>query len=79
MKAGAERRLADLSNLGIVGLNMHHTDWNGGLVTLAHRFNRIAFAWDVQFEYQLTTTLRMGIDGLYSDWVDRMVDAARVL
>jgi glycerophosphoryl diester phosphodiesterase len=58
---------------------MHHTDWNGGLVTLAHRFNRLALAWDAQFEYQLTTTLLMGIDGLYSDWVDRMVDAARVL
>ena len=79
MKTGPERRLADLSNLGVVGLNMHHTDWNGGLVTLAHRFNRLAFAWDAQFEYQLTTTLLMGIDGLYSDWVDRMVDAARVL
>lgn len=79
MKAGPERRLADLSDLGVVGLNMHHTDWNGGLVALAHRFNRLAFAWDAQFEYQLTTTLRMGVDGLYSDWVDRMVDAARVL
>ena len=79
MKTGPERRLADLSNLGVVGLNMHHTDWNGGLVTLAHRFNRLAFAWDAQFEYQLTTTLLMGVDGLYSDWVDRMVDAARVL
>jgi len=79
MKTGPERRLADLTNLGVVGLNMHHTDWNGGLVTLAHRFNRLAFAWDAQFEYQLTTTLLMGIDGLYSDWVDRMVDAARVL
>ena len=79
MKAGPERRLADLSDLGVVGLNMHHTDWNGGLVALAHRFNRLAFAWDVQFEHQLTTSLRMGVDGLYSDWVDRMVDAARVL
>lgn len=79
MKTGPERRLADLSNLGVAGLNMHHTDWNGGLVTLAHRFNRLALAWDAQFEYQLTTTLLMGIDGLYSDWVDRMVDAARVL
>lgn len=79
MKTGPERRLADLSNLGVVGLNMHHTDWNGGLVTLAHRFNRLALAWDAQFEYQLTTTLLMGIDGLYSDWVDHMVDAARVL
>ena len=78
MKEGPERRLAKLSELGVVGLNMHHSDWNGGLVTLAHRFDRLAFGWDAQFDYALSTLLRMGIDGVYSDWVDRMVDAARV-
>ena len=77
MKEGPERRLATLAELGVRALNMHHTDWNGGLVTLAHRFERYAFAWDAQFDYSLTTLLRMGIDGVYSDWVDRMVDAAR--
>lgn len=77
MKEGPERRLATLAELGVRGLNMHHTDWNGGLVTLAHRFERYAFAWDAQFDYTLTTLLRMGVDGVYSDWVDRMVDAAR--
>jgi len=56
---------------------MHHSDWNGGLVTLAHRFERLAFAWDAQFEHTLTDLLRMGADAVYSDWVDRMVDAAR--
>jgi glycerophosphoryl diester phosphodiesterase len=25
----------------------------------------------------LTALLRMGVDAVYSDWVDRMVDAAR--
>ena len=77
LKNGPERRLAQLKELGVTALNMHHSDWNGGLVTLAHRFERLAFAWDVQFEHQLTTTVRMGIDGVYSDWVDRMVDVAR--
>jgi len=77
MREGPERRLATLAELGVRGLNMHHTDWNGGLVTLAHRFERYAFAWDAQFDYSLTTMLRMGVDGVYSDWVDRMVDAAR--
>jgi len=77
MKHGPERRFAQLSELGVCAANMHHTDWNGGLVTLAHRFKRLAFAWDVQFDHQLTTSLRMGIDGVFSDWVDRMVDAAR--
>lgn len=77
MKHGPERRLAQLADLGVRALNMHHSDWNGGLVTLAHRFDRLAFGWDAQFDHTLTLLLRMGIDGIYSDWVDRMVDAAR--
>ena len=77
IKEGPERRLAKLSEMGVVALNMHHSDWNGGLVTLAHRFERLAFGWDAQFDYALTNVLRMGIDGVFSDWVDRMVDAAR--
>lgn len=76
MKHGPERRLAQLHEIGVTALNMHHSDWNGGLVTLAHRFERLAFAWDAQFEHQLSGLLRMGIDGIFSDWVDRMVDAA---
>lgn len=76
MKDGPERRLSALTSLGVVALNMHHSDWNGGLVTLAHRFGRLAFAWDAQFDHTLTQLLRMGVDAVYSDWVDRMVDAA---
>ena len=52
-------------------------DWNGGLVALFHRFDRTAFAWDLQFEHALSAALRMGCDGIYSDWVDRMVAAYR--
>ena len=77
IKEGPERRIATLASLGVTALNMHHTDWNGGLVTLAHRFERLAFAWDAQFETALTSLLRMGVDAVFSDWVDRMVDAAR--
>lgn len=78
MKDGPERRLARLSEIGVRALNMHHSDWNGGLVALAHRFERLAFAWDAQFEHSLATLMLMGIDGVYSDWVDRMTDAARI-
>lgn len=75
IKEGPERRAATLADAGIDGVNLHHTDWNGGLTTLFHRFERTAFAWDVQFEEQLRPLLRMGIDGVYSDHVDTMVDA----
>jgi glycerophosphoryl diester phosphodiesterase len=77
MKEGPERRAANLAGLGIDAVNLHHTDWNGGLTTLFHRFRRICFGWDMQFEHQLRPALRMGIDGVFSDHVDVMVDAFR--
>jgi glycerophosphoryl diester phosphodiesterase len=75
LREGPERRAADLAAEGIDAINMHHTDWNGGLVALFHRFRRVAFGWDMQHDYVLQNALRMGLDGVYSDWVDRMVDA----
>ena len=73
--AFAERRAARLAELGIDGINLRRTDWNGGLVALFHRFERTAFAWDLQHEHLLRPMLRMGIDAVYSDYVDRMVSA----
>jgi glycerophosphoryl diester phosphodiesterase len=73
IKEGPERRAATLLNEGIDAINMHHSDWNGGLVTLFHRFNRYSIAWDAQEEHVLTPLFRMGIDGVHSDHVDRMV------
>lgn len=72
---GVERRAARLQELGIDALNLHHSDWSGGLTTLVHRFSVLAFGWDAQFARTLHELLRMGIDGLFSDHVDRMVDA----
>ena len=73
---GPERRAARLAQLGIDGINLRGPDWNGGLVTLFHRFELTAFSWDLQHEHVLVDALRMGIDGVYSDHVDRMSDAA---
>ena len=75
LREGPERRAATLSTRGIDAINLHHTDWNGGLATLFHRFNRVCFGWDMQFEHVLRPALRMGLDGVFSDHVDRMVDA----
>jgi glycerophosphoryl diester phosphodiesterase len=75
LREGPERRAATLSTRGIDAINLHHSDWNGGLATLFHRFNRVCFGWDMQFEHVLRPALRMGIDGVFSDHVDRMVDA----
>lgn len=75
LRNGPERLAAQLQPLGIDAVNLHHSDWTGGLVTLFHRFKRLAFGWDAQHPRILDALLTMGIDGLYSDHVDRMVDA----
>jgi glycerophosphoryl diester phosphodiesterase len=77
IREGPERRAATLADAGVDAINLHHTDWTGGLTTLFHRFERLTLAWDAQHERVLLDLLRMGIDGLYSDWVDRMTDAFR--
>lgn len=68
-----EAHAARLSALGVDAMNMHHTDWNAGLVTLFHRFEVKAFAWDAQHVRNLRTMLDFGVDAVYSDRVDRMV------
>jgi glycerophosphoryl diester phosphodiesterase len=75
IKGTPERRAEYLARHGIDGINLHRTDWSGGLVALFHRFGLVAFGWDMQHEHELRPALRMGIDAVYSDHVDVMVDA----
>jgi glycerophosphoryl diester phosphodiesterase len=77
MRQGPERRAAQLASAGIDAVNLHHTDWTGGLTTLFHRFGRLAFGWDAQHDRVLRGLVAIGIDGVYSDHVDRMVEAVR--
>lgn len=75
LRHGPERHGAELAEAGISCINMRQPDWTGGLVTLFHRFNIHCFAWDVQLDRTLAEVLDMGVDGLYSDHVDRMMAA----
>jgi glycerophosphoryl diester phosphodiesterase len=75
MRDGPERRAAQLRDAGIDAVNLHHSEWTGGLTTLFHRFERLAFGWDAQFERTLDAVLDVGIDAVYSDHVDRMMAA----
>jgi glycerophosphoryl diester phosphodiesterase len=77
IKEGPERRAATLAQVGIDAVNLHNSQWTGGLTTLFHRFEVLAFGWDAQLPRELDELLDMGIDGVYSDHVDRMTDAVR--
>jgi glycerophosphoryl diester phosphodiesterase len=68
-----ERHAANLAERGVEVVNMHRSDWTAGLVGLFHRFNVLAFAWDVQEVRHLRDMLAMGVDAVYSDHVARMV------
>lgn len=73
LKDGPERHAARLAEAGIDAINMHHSDWTGGLTTLFHKFGLLCLAWDAQYERVLDETFDLGIDGIFSDHVDRMM------
>jgi glycerophosphoryl diester phosphodiesterase len=75
IKEGPERRAADLAAAGVDAVNMHASDWTGGLSALFHRFELFCFGWDAQVPRVLAELLGLGLDGVYSDHVDRMMDA----
>ena len=75
IQEGPERRAAALREAGIDALNLHHSDWSGGLITLLHRFGRYALGWDAQFDRVLDGLLDAGIDGVFSDHTDTMMAA----
>ena len=74
LKKGPEMHAAHMRHLGVEVMNMHHTDWNGGLVALFQRFDLQCFAWDCQFARNIRDMAKIGINGIFSDWPDRFYD-----
>jgi glycerophosphoryl diester phosphodiesterase len=75
MPEGTEPRAAALARSGVDAVNLHHTEWTGGLTALFHRFGVLCFGWDAQHDRTLDNLLDAGVDAVYSDHVDRMVEA----
>lgn len=71
-----EPHAARLRELRVDAVNLHQSEWTGGMVALYHRFRRITFGWDAQHERVVRALLATGIDGVFSDHVDRMVEVA---
>lgn len=75
MAEGLGARVAALSAAGLDALNMHRSQWTDDAVHEVHAVGLAAFGWDAQTPEQLSLLVSAGIDGLYSDHVDRMVAA----
>lgn len=68
-----ERHAYNIGGIGLDAMNMHHSEWSAGLVSLFHRFDVRAFAWDTQEVRHIRAVLKMDIDAIYCDRPDRMV------
>ena len=68
-----ERHAFDLQQAGVDVMNFRHVEWTEGLVAMFHRFDVLAFAWDVQEVRHLRMMTAIGVDGLYCDRPERMV------
>lgn len=69
---GPERRAAKLRSYGIDAVNLRNIDWTGGLATMFHRFGRYGFGWDAQQPREIASLIDIGLDGIFSDHVDRL-------
>ncbi|MCB0973458.1 MAG: glycerophosphodiester phosphodiesterase [Actinobacteria bacterium] len=73
IESDLERTASNLATHGIDAINLPASEWNKGIVAMFHRFGILAFGWDAQEERQIRRALSIGLDGIYSDWVDRLV------
>jgi glycerophosphoryl diester phosphodiesterase len=64
---------------GLDAINLRADQWSPPLVAALHDAGLLAFGWDAQRRSTLDRLLTAGIDGLYSDYVPRMMEAIAVL
>ncbi|SVB77392.1 uncharacterized protein METZ01_LOCUS230246 [marine metagenome] len=69
-----ERHAVELASAGIDGVNLPEAEWSAGLVKLFRRFGLACLGWDAQHRRQIDRLMALGLDGIYGDHVDRLVD-----
>ena len=77
MKEGLGARVSALSAAGLDALNLHRSQWSADAVREVHAVGLRAFGWDAQTAAELAELVAVGVDGVYSDHVERMVAALR--
>jgi glycerophosphoryl diester phosphodiesterase len=75
LTGGLETQLSVLRDAGVDALNLHRRDWTAPRVDATHRAGLRAFGWDAQSGAEITRLLGLGLDGVFSDHVDRLMAA----
>ncbi len=74
-----ERHAVELVAAGIDAINLPEAEWSRGLVALFSRLGLRCLGWDAQHQRQIHRLLRMGLDGIYGDHVDRLVEGIQTM
>ncbi len=77
MRTAPPERAERMAALGIDALNLHWSDWSESLAAEFRSRDRRLLAWDAQDEPSLARALALGVDGVFSDHVARMMRAIR--
>lgn len=77
MREGLAGRAAALRDASIEAINLHRSQWDPVVLGEVHAAGLLAFAWDAQSESEIARLLDLGVDGLYSDHVGRLMGAIR--
>jgi glycerophosphoryl diester phosphodiesterase len=67
--------LGDAVGAKVEAVNARWMWWNRGIVREVHDLGMLAFAYDAQRSSSLERTVRLGLDGVFSDHVGRMLAA----
>jgi glycerophosphoryl diester phosphodiesterase len=67
--------LAEARDHGADAVNARWMWWTSQIVAEVHRLGMLAFGYDAQRRVSLDRSLRIGLDGVFSDHVDRMTEA----
>jgi glycerophosphoryl diester phosphodiesterase len=77
MPEGLAARARALRDAGIDAVNLHRAQWDAAVLAEVHAAGLLGFAWDAQSDADISRLLDLGVDGLYSDHVGRLMGAIR--
>lgn len=67
--------LAQAKATGVDAINARWMWWTRGVVDEVHGLGMLAFGYDAQRRFSLNRSMSIGLDGVFSDHIDRMVAA----
>ncbi|MEO8229651.1 MAG: glycerophosphodiester phosphodiesterase [Chloroflexota bacterium] len=75
IEARFKAHVAELARLDVDALNMRWRAWSPERLEAVHRQGLLAFAWDANADPAVERLIGLGVDGIYSDYPDRLVAA----